>query len=98
MNIEQEFKLGQAEAQNFYNIMTADIKKEMGDIKSLMNSTDTGAEMRGCKKLLSQHTAAEAELAAVKLKVAGLGNVAADLTDRHFDRVAILTNINDLRN
>ena len=63
-----------------------------------MKSTDTGAEMRCCKKLLSQHTAAEAELAAVKLKVAGLGNVAADLTDRHFDRVAILTNINGLRN
>ena len=32
VNIEYEFKLGQAEAQNFYNIMTADIKKEMGDI------------------------------------------------------------------
>merc|ERR1719347_742959 len=94
---EQGSKLGQAEAQNDYNRMTADIKTKMADIKSLMNSTDTGEDMRGCKKLLSQHTAAEAELAAVEHKVAGLGNVAADLADGHFDGDAILTNCDDLK-
>ena len=87
---EQGSKLGQAEAQNDYNRMTADIKTKMGDIKSLMNSTDTGDDMRGCKKLVSQNTAAEAEISAVELKVAGLGNVAADLADGHFDGSAIL--------
>ena len=94
---EQGSKLRQAEAQNDYNRMTADIKTKMADIKSLMNSTDTGEDMRGCKKLLSQHTAAEAELAAVEHKVAGLGNVAADLADGHFDGDAILTNCDDLK-
>ena len=38
---EQGSKLGQAEAQNDYNRMTADIKTKMGDMKSSMNSTDT---------------------------------------------------------
>jgi len=94
---EQGSKLGQAEAQNDYNRMTADIKTKMADIKSLMNSNDTGEDMRGCKKLLSQHMAAEAELAAVEHKVAGLGNVAADLADGHFDGAAILSNCDDLK-
>ena len=41
---EQGSKLGQAEAQNDYNRITADIKAKMGDMKSSMNSTDTGDE------------------------------------------------------
>ena len=39
--------------------------------------------------LLSQHTAAEAELSGVEHKVAGLGNVAADLAEGHFDSAAL---------
>ena len=73
---EQGSKLVQAEARNDYNGITAVIKTKKTDIKSLMTSTDTGEDMRRFKKLLSQHTAAEAELTAVEHKVAGLGSVA----------------------
>ena len=41
------------------------------------------------KKLVSQHTTAEAELAAVEHNVAGLGNTAADLAHGHFDGASI---------
>ena len=80
---EQGSKLGQAEAQKDYNRITVDIKSRMVDNKSLINGNDTGEDVRGCKKLLSQHTVA---------KVAGLGNVAADLAEGNFDADAILTN------
>ena len=61
----------------------------MADIKSLMSNTDTGDDMRGCKKLLNQHLA---ELAAIEQKVTGLGNFAVGLADGHFDGDAILSN------
>ena len=72
--------------------MSDEIKIKLGDIKSLKNSNDTGEDLRGCKPT------AEAELATVDQKVAGLGNVAAVLADGHLDGFAILTNCNDLTN
>ena len=54
-----------------------------------MSNTDTGDDMRGCKKLLHQHLA---ELAAIEQKVTGLGNFAVGLADGHFDGDAILSN------
>ena len=45
---------------------------KLGDIKDMIDTDDTGEDMRGCKRLVSDHTAAEAELGAVEQKVAGL--------------------------
>ena len=50
------------EGVNDHNRMTADIKTKMAGIKSLMISNDMGEGMKGCKKLLSQQAAAEADL------------------------------------
>jgi len=94
---DQGTKFGQAEAQNDFNRMTGDIKTKLGDIKNLINSTDTGEDMRGCKKLLSQHAAAEAELTGVEQKVGGLDHVASDLAEGHFDGASILSNCRELR-
>jgi len=41
--------------------------------------------------MLFQQTAGEAELAAVELKVAGLGNHTADLADRPVESLSIQT-------
>ena len=38
----------------------------------MIDTDDTGDDMRGCKRLVSDHTAAEAELGAVEQKVANI--------------------------
>ena len=67
---EQGSRLGQAEAQTDYNRLTGDIKTKLGDLRAELGpGAGAGDDMRGCKKLLSQHAAAEAELAALEAKV-----------------------------
>ena len=94
---EQGAKLGQAEAQMDYNRMTGDIKTKLSDVRSLMTAEETGEDIRGCKKLLTQHAAGEAELAALETKIGALAQVAQDLADGHFDGDSILENCQDLR-
>ena len=94
---DQGSRLGQAESQMEYNRMTGDIKTKLADVRSTINTEETGVDIRGCKKLLSQHAAAEAELAALEQKVGSLGQVASDLADGHFDGDSILENCEDLK-
>ena len=94
---EQGSRLGQAEAQMDYNRMTGDIETKLADVKALMTVEETGEDMRGCKKMLAQHSAGEAELAALESKVGSLAQVAQDLADGHFDGDSILENCKDLR-
>ena len=93
----QGSRLGQAEAQDDYNRTTGDLRTKLGDIESMVTAQDTGEDMRGCKKLVSQHAAAEAELTAAEQKLAGLETVAADLAEGHFDSASILKNIAELK-
>ena len=94
---DQGSRLGQAEAQQDYNKMTSDIKTKMEDIRSVLSMTETGDDIRGCKKLLSQHSAAELDLAALETKVDSLGQVASDLADGHFDGDSIIRNCKELK-
>ena len=94
---DQGSRLGQAEAQMDYNRMTGDIKTKLGDIKATISMEEAGDDIRGCKKLLAQHAAAEADLAALEQKVGALGQVASDLADGHFDGDAILKNCQELK-
>ena len=56
---EQGSKLGQAEAQKDYNLMTSDLQTKLADIGKLIRNDNVGDDMRDCKKLVSQHAAAE---------------------------------------
>jgi hypothetical protein len=56
---EQGSKLHQAEAQKDYNLMTADLQAKLADLAKLVQTDSVGEDMRDCKKLVSQHTAAE---------------------------------------
>lgn len=56
---EQGSKLSQAEAQKDYNLMTADLQTRLADIGKLIRTDNVGEDMRDCKKLVSQHAAAE---------------------------------------
>ena len=89
-------RLGQAKAQKDYNLMTSDTKAKLAELASLINSQDTGEDKRYCKSLLSAHAAAEQELDQVDGKVAGLGALATDLADGHFDGDSILRNCDEL--
>ena len=70
---------------------------KLGDIKDMIATDDTGDDMRGCKRLVSEHAAAEAELGAVEQKVAGLSAVASDLAEGHFDGASILSNCAEMQ-
>lgn len=63
----------------------------------MIDTDDTGDDMRGCKRLVSDHTAAEAELGAVEQKVADLSAVASDLAEGHFDGASILMTETEMR-
>ena len=52
---------------------------------------------QGCKKLLTQHSAAEADLAAAHQKVEALTQLASDLADGHFDGDSIIRNCSELK-
>jgi hypothetical protein len=56
---EQGSKLHQAEAQKDYNLMTADLQAKLTDLAKLVQTDSVGEDMRDCKKLVSQHAAAE---------------------------------------
>ncbi len=56
---EQGSKLHQAEAQKDYNLMTADLQAKLADLAKLVQTDSVGEDMRDCKKLVSQHAAAE---------------------------------------
>ena len=56
---EQGSKLQQAEAQKDYNLMTADLQAKLADLAKLVRTDSVGEDMRDCKKLVSQHAAAE---------------------------------------
>ena len=45
---------------------------KLDDIKDMIDTDDTGDDMRGCKRLVSDHTAAEAELGPVRSERPGL--------------------------
>ena len=93
---EKGARLGQAKAQKDYNLMTSDTKTKLAEISALINSEDTGEDKRYCKSLVSQHAAAEQELDQVDGKISGLGSLASDLADGHFDGDSILRTCTEL--
>ena len=48
----QGSRLGQAEAQLDYNKMTSDVKTKLQDIENIIDSSETGDDIRGEVKII----------------------------------------------
>ncbi|XP_060809257.1 spectrin beta chain, non-erythrocytic 5 isoform X2 [Amyelois transitella] len=83
-------KLRQAALQRKHRRGIEDEKARLAEIERALKSEEVGADLRSCRRLLTQHQALEQELAACTQRASSLHNQGAELVSSgHFDSECI---------